>query len=262
MNKSEIFCCFRSSASVSKSILTPGKAKEKIEDGEQVSIPTIAKVHDIDPVVVIDDDFTAFQDLHKNLSEINKTFHFGVSLIVCRDMQDKTPESLLTEHKINILIKNSEGYFDLLPLFNKASVEGFYYRPRIDTEHLKSFWTDNLKLVVPFFDSFLSNNSLVQGSNIVPDFLFDDTVFFIEEHDLPFNQPMVERVMDYCKKNKYQIQKTHSIYYYRKKDVEPLMVLKCIRKRTHMENPNLGCFSVDDFSFESFLERNQKEEKF
>jgi DNA polymerase III alpha subunit len=248
---------FRSSSgSTSKSILTPNPAEKEIRENQQVSIPTIAQVHNLETTLVIDEDFTAFQDLYKNLNAIKKQFYFGVSLIVCNDMSDKSQESLLTEHKVNILMKNSEGYNDLIQLFNKASIEGFYYRPRIDSENLKKYWTDNLKLCVPFFDSFLYNNSLVQGSNVVPDFGKIKPIFFVENHALPFNEQMKVRVEEYCRKGKFEIQKTHSCYYYSQKHAEHLMVLKCIRKRSHMEKPNLDAFSTRDFSFESFLESN------
>lgn len=246
---------FRSSGgSVGCSILTADKAKEEIKEGEQVSIPTIAKIHDIDPVLVIDNDFTFFPELFKNLSAINKTLYFGISLIVCDDIDDKSQDSLHTEHKINILLKNENGESSLIQLFNKASRDGFYYRPRIDIENLKRFWSDDLKLCIPFFDSFIYNNSLVQRANIVPDFSFTKPTFFLEKHELPFVDCIRERVIGYCNSYDLTTQPTHSVYHYRRKDVGALMALKCIRKRTHMEKPNLDGFSTDDFCFEAFLE--------
>ncbi len=47
--------------------------------------------------------------------------------------QDKENET----HHLVLLVKNEIGYKNLMEIVSKASVEGFYYKPRVDHEFLK-----------------------------------------------------------------------------------------------------------------------------
>ena len=58
---------------------------------------------------------------------------------------------------------------------------------RFDFKQLKPLWTDNLILVLPFFDSFIAKNLLSYGAAIVPHFDFTKPVLFREVgSNLPF----------------------------------------------------------------------------
>jgi DNA polymerase III subunit alpha len=52
-------------------------------------------------------------------------------------MQDKRPGIDDRRYHLILLVKNSEGYKNLVRLVTKAHLEGFYYKPRIDHELLK-----------------------------------------------------------------------------------------------------------------------------
>jgi len=52
-------------------------------------------------------------------------------------MLNKRPKIDDKRHHLVVLIKNKEGYENLVKLTTKAWLEGFYYKPRIDKELLK-----------------------------------------------------------------------------------------------------------------------------
>jgi DNA polymerase III subunit alpha len=51
-------------------------------------------------------------------------------------MQDKRPNIDNRRYHLLLLVKNEEGYKNLVKLITKAHLEGFYYKPRIDEELL------------------------------------------------------------------------------------------------------------------------------
>ena len=52
-------------------------------------------------------------------------------------MSDKRPGIDATRYHLILLVKNEQGYKNLVKLVTKAHLEGFYYKPRIDEELLK-----------------------------------------------------------------------------------------------------------------------------
>ena len=54
-------------------------------------------------------------------------------------------------------------------------------------------------------------------------------------------------------KDKFEIQKTQSVFYYEREDFLAYLTFRCINKRTNLNKPNLEHMSSDTFCFESYL---------
>ena len=170
-------------------------------------------------------------------------------------MLDKTEESFAGSSKYIIFAKNDVGYNKLIKIYSLAAKEGFYYRPRIDFKSLKKLWSaSDLLLAIPFYDSFLYKNHFTYGE-CVTDFTFCDPVFLEEENSLPFDIPLKQRVVDFCK-NKFEIFKSKSIYYNLKEDFPRYLTFKCISNRSTLSAPRFEHMSSDTFCFESWREQN------
>jgi len=176
---------------------------------------------------------------------------FGLRVTITEDISDKSEASLKKESKIIIFPKNNAGYKKLIKLSTIASSTGFYYVPRLDYTTLKDNFDDNLMIAIPFYDSFLFNNSLY-GHLCVPDLSFFKPVFFVEENSLPFDHIILDKVNLYAK-DKYEIQKTQSVFYYEREDFLAYLTFRCINNRTNLNKPNLEHMSSDTFCFESYL---------
>lgn len=59
--------------------------------------------------------------------------------ISIRSMADKEPKIDSDYYHLTLLSKNEQGYQNLLMLTTKAHLDGFYYKPRIDLETLKTY---------------------------------------------------------------------------------------------------------------------------
>lgn len=244
---------FTSHYSIGKSILTLDKLSDVKENGPDSIIDLCIK-NNIKDLFLVDNCMSGFIEGYKNSIENKLNYHFGLKISINNDINEKTDESFDKTSEIIIFIKNNQGYKDLLKIYSKGATDGFYYKPRIDWKILNELWTENLLLVIPFYDSFIFDNTL-RFCYCVPDFTKIKPIFFIEEHDLPFNDLIKEKVLNYCKENEYDWINAHSIYYNKKEDYKAYLTFRCINKRSSIERPQMEHHNLDTFCLESYLEK-------
>ena len=227
-------------------------------DGGPDSIFKIANDNNLDELILVEDSFNGFLQAKKNAEELEIQLIFGIRFVIAEDIDEKLSKDNNNQHKIIIFAKNDEGIKSLYKIYNRAFARGFGH---LDYKSLKELWNKNLKLAVPFYDSFLFAN-LISFSNCVPDFTFCKPTFFIESNNLPFDFLVEPIVKKYCKENKFSIQKVKTIYYNKKRDAKAFQTYKCLcsrgfgRQKT-LEEPNLDHFGSDEFCFESWQKENE-----
>ena len=114
---------------------------------------------------------------------------------------DPKKEDQNSRHKIIIFSKNNSGCKLLNQIYSEAFTD---LHKSTDAAHLKKLWDDkHLKLAIPFYDSFIFNNTMRFG-NCVPDLSFTAPTFFIEKNGLPFDSLIESRVNTYASKNNYK----------------------------------------------------------
>jgi len=247
---------FKSHYSLGKSILTLAKAGSS-ETDEPSSIIDIAKKLNLENLHLVDDSISGFLEAYKSCEDAKLNLRFGLRLTVCDDVDNKTAESREKEHKVIIYILNTDGYYDLIKISTLASIQGFYYYPRIDCKNLKKLWNDkNLHLCVPFYDSYVFKNNL-SYSICVPDFSFCNPTYFVEDNNLPFDEILKSKVEEITT-DKQPAVKTQSVYYENKEDFLAYLTFRCISERTTLNKPNLEHCSSNEFCAESFKEKYGK----
>lgn len=245
---------FTSHYSIFRSILTLDEASE-IKDNAPVSIFSIAKENNLDQIHLAETSFSGFVQFYKRCKEYKKHGIYGIKLIVCENLDIKDEDSIKTESKVIVWMKNSAGYKDLIKIYTKAATDGFYYQPRIDWQHLKRMITENLAVTIPFYDSFIFNNLMVYDSRAVPDFGNYVPALHLEDHQLPFSNRVIELVKNYSIANKLEIINSHSVYYLKDADFKAYCVFRAIGNRSTFNKPELEYFSSDKFSFEEYKRR-------
>ncbi|MEL7598353.1 MAG: PHP domain-containing protein, partial [Clostridiaceae bacterium] len=58
--------------------------------------------------------------------------------VAAKSMYIKNNDKENRTHHLVLLVKNEEGYKNLMKIVSKASIDGFYYKPRVDHEYLKT----------------------------------------------------------------------------------------------------------------------------
>ncbi len=253
---SKILPVFTSHYSIKSSILTLDAPKEVVKNGPE-SIINLAVQNNFKELYLVENNLSGIITAYKNCKENNISLRFGLKLVMCNNMNDKSAESLESEHKIIIFCKNASGYKRLLKIYSKAATDGFYYRPRLDSKTLKEFWNSkDLSLVHPFYYSFLHRN-LLYPSTCRPNYNFATNRFFIEENSLPFNYLLQDAINKLINGKNVELIPIQSIYYSREEDFKAFLVYRCILSRTNLNKPNQDHLCSNEFSFENWLKRNQ-----
>jgi DNA polymerase-3 subunit alpha len=249
----EVLPVFKSHFSIGRSILT--LEDEEISENDPDSIIDIAKKNNIKDLFLIEDNMSSFLQAYTNTKKNNINLRYGLRLSINDNIEDKTEESRSKTSKVVILFKTNEGYTRLIKIFTEAAKNGFYYEPRIDYKTLEKMWSDNdLMLCIPFYDSFIFNNTL-KNFICVPNFNFTKPVMLLENNCLPFNFIIKEKVIKYAEANKLEVLNVKSVYYKTKKDFKSYLTFRCINNRTTLNKPELNHMSSDEFSFEAWKEQ-------
>ena len=164
---------FKSHFSIGKSILTLNLPSQCTDEGSD-SVFKIAKDDGLKQVILVEDSFNGFLQAKKNAEDLDIQLVFGIRFLVAENIDEKLNKDNNNKHKIIIFAKNDQGIKSLYKIYNRAFAKGFGH---LDYKFLKESWNNNLKLVVPFYDSFLFAN-LISFSNCVPDFTFCEPTFY------------------------------------------------------------------------------------
>lgn len=248
----EIIPVFTSHHTIGRSILTLDKDK-KIDPNKPVSILTIAKTHGEEAVFVVDTDISGYWKLYQNSKALGVKAIFGLKLTMCSNLDSKEEDVEKTESNVIVAFKNSQAYYDFVSLYSMASTTGRrgHFR-RLDWNTLRSRWTDNLLLFVPFYSSFIAKNLMELDHQSIPEFGKLNPVFFSENHDLPFDGIINEGIEKYTASEGYAIQPSHKVLYYKDADVMKHLTFQCMSKRKTWDKPELPHYSSDQFSYESY----------
>jgi DNA polymerase-3 subunit alpha len=241
---------FKSHYSLGKSILNLTSVDGQPDESD--SIFSIIKESDLRELTLVEDCLTGFLEAYQNSRELNVKLIFGLRMTMCLDIEDKSKDSLKTNNKVIIFIKNNEGYKKLIKIFSFAARKGFYYEPRMDYKNMKSFWDNSeLKMVIPFYDSYIFKNTL-ENNICVPELNFADLTYFIEDNDLPFDDLIKQKVINIST----DTQKAQSVFYKSKKDFKAYLTFRCINGRSTLDKPELQHMTSDEFCVESWKEKN------
>jgi DNA polymerase-3 subunit alpha len=240
---------FKSHYSLGRSILTL-EDKSEVDDYPD-SIIQIAKENKLKELFLVEDNMSSFLEAYTNTRNNNIKLNYGLRITITESMEDKSEESRFKNSKVIIFFKNNEGYSLLTKLYSKAAKEGFYYEPRLDYKTLSDNWSDDLLLCVPFYDSFIYNNTL-KNFICVPNFSFTKPIVFIENNDLPFDFIIKNKMLNFVKENSLEVLLVKSIYYKNKKDFKSYLTFRCINNRTTLNKPEIEHMSSDSFSFEEW----------
>lgn len=239
---------FTSHYSLGESILT---LDSKPLEGGPESIINIIKENKIGRCVLVESKMDGFFEAYKNIEKVGAELFFGLKIIVCKDHEDKSEKSLDTESKVIIFAKNTQGYHDLIKIYNRAWTENFYYKGRTSWKQLEALWTDNLLMALPFFSSFLAINATTFNC-VIPN-LFTSPIIFREINSgLPSESVINSEINNFNAEKKYMEQDVKSIYYKKYSDFKKYICYRAILNRATFSSPNVDGLASQNFCLEDF----------
>jgi hypothetical protein len=224
---------FKSQYSVGKSILTV----EKILD--------IAKLNSLEKVVMVEDSFYGFRIFNQVFQEEGIPLVFGLRINVVQNEGDSGEKP----SKLVLFAMNNQGVQDLKRLYSDASLSDCNSLV-LSRYSEKDF--ENLKVCVPFYDSYIFNNLFFFGLSHI-DLSHLSPTYFIEDNNHPFDF----QIRSVIEGLNVKTEMVKTILHHNKDDFEAFQMYKASCSRSQgraptFQRPNLDHFCSDDFCWESY----------
>ncbi|MCX8043784.1 MAG: DNA polymerase III subunit alpha [Desulfobacterota bacterium] len=159
-------------------------------------------------------------------------------------------------HHIVLLAKNAEGYHNLIKLASCASLEGFYYKPRIDKELLHSHNAGLIALSACLrgeIPDALLTHGIDKALAIADEYrsIFDDGRFYLELQDNKIDEQrrVNEGLVEISKKLQLPLVATNDCHYLSPDDAFAHEVLLCIQTNKKITDSDRMRFASNDLYF-------------
>jgi DNA polymerase III subunit alpha len=180
----------------------------------------------------------------------------GVEAYLARkDLDDRTDRS---PYHMVLLAENETGYRNLLKLSSKASLEGFYYRPRIDlemlNEHREGIICTSACLQGPLAANFLADNpdeATRMGKRLREIFGPDRFYVEVQNHGIPEQKQVLPLLVDFARQHDLPIVAANDVHYLNPDDAAIQELLVCIQTNRTLDDPNRMKMSTDQLYFKS-----------
>lgn len=184
----------------------------------------------------------------------------GCDMYITKD-RFKKDASVKFSNSLVLLCKDYEGYKNLLTLVSKASLEGFYYKPRIDHKLLSGHAEGLIALSGDIYGEIpiaLLNNDEVSAENALKVYLdiFGKENFFLEVQSHPRDENQLilnNKIFEFAKKHDLKVVATNNTHYVKKDDAEAEDALVCIGNGRTLNDPERFSYG-DDFYMKSIDE--------
>ena len=169
-------------------------------------------------------------------------------------------------HHLVLLAKDEEGYLNLAKINTIAHMEGFYYKPRIDKETLRTHSAGLIGLAACLqgeVNVHLQERHLDEAEKVAREYMeiFGPDNFFLElqDHGLPEQKITNEGVRELCRRTGLRAVVTNDVHYLHQSHADAHEVMLCIQTSTVMSDPKRMRYASSEFYFKS---REELEKRF
>lgn len=162
-----------------------------------------------------------------------------------------------------LLVKNQKGYENLMKIVSEASINGFYYKPRVDYEFIKDH-CEGLIASSACLGGQVSKN-LLRGNKEkaketalkYKEIFKDDFYLELQYHGVPEQLKVNEMLVELSKECDIPLICTNDTHYIKKEDYKSHDVLLCIQTGKTVEEENRMRYPSDQFYLKSASEMEE-----
>lgn len=184
------------------------------------------------------------------------------AFMAARTRNDKESGTDSRSSTIVLLAENQEGYANLLELATKGSIEGMYYRPRIDAELLKMhgkgliILTSSISGQIPKAALEEDAEEIKKLTAFYRECVGEENVYFelIDLPNLAGQAEINQQLIHWGKELNVPLVVTGNSYYCRPEDAEAHDALLCIQKNANINDESRFSMRDNDYSMRPFEE--------
>ncbi|MBE7014605.1 MAG: DNA polymerase III subunit alpha [Ruminococcaceae bacterium] len=156
-----------------------------------------------------------------------------------------------------LLCKNNEGYHNLMKLVSLGSLEGYYYKPRVDYELLMKYSEGLVCLTACLYGAFsqaLIDNNINEAEDVITTLkkiYKDDLYVELQDHNLKEQRMIINKQIELARKHNVKLVATNDVHYIEKQDAFYQEVLMCIQMQKTLADEDRMKFGSDELYLKS-----------
>ena len=177
--------------------------------------------------------------------------------VAAKSMDIKLNDKENSTHHLVLLVKNEEGYKNLMEIVSQASIRGFYYKPRVDHEFLRQHSNGLIALSACLGGEVqkwhLKDNydKAKEVALLYKDIFKDGFYLEIQNHGMDEQRKVIDANIKLSKETGIPLVATNDVHYINKSDSTAHDILMCIQTAKTVDDPNRRRYPSDEFYLKS-----------
>lgn len=177
--------------------------------------------------------------------------------VASKSMYDKSSNKGNNTYHLVLLVKNEIGYKNLMKIVSKASIDGFYYKPRVDHDYLKEHSEGIIASSACLggeVQSALLNGNRKKAEEIAllyKDIFKDGFYLELQNHGIKEQLAVNEELIKLSKELNIPLICTNDVHYINKEDAKAHDILLCIQTGKTVDEENRMRYPTDEFYLKS-----------
>ncbi|WP_244833945.1 DNA polymerase III subunit alpha [Clostridium sp. BJN0001] len=227
-----------------------GKIKEIIKAAKEMGMKSVAITdHGV---------MYGLVDFYKAAKDVGIKPILGCEIyVVAKSMYIKQADRENSNHHLVLLVKNEKGYENLMKIASKASIDGFYYKPRVDHEYLKNHSEGLIALSACLAGEVQSyelngNYEKAKETAIFYSKIFNGDFYLeLQNHGMKEQHKTNELNIKISEETGIPLVATNDVHYITKEDSKAHDVLMCIQTGKTLDDPHRRRYPSDQFYLKS-----------
>ena len=227
----------------------------------------MAKKYDMNSVAITDHGFMgSVIDMYQNFGKAGINPIVGCEMYVSPttrfDKNASVPD--IRGYHLVLLAKDITGYHSLCKLISEASVNGFFYKPRVDKELLAAHsegliaFTACIGGEVP---KMILNGDMAMAEKKIGEYtdIFGRDNFYLEvmDHGMEEEKLANRGIVELSRKLNLPLVATNDVHYLRKEHAKAHEIMLCIQTGSKLDDPKRFRFSGPEYYFKSPAEMHE-----
>lgn len=177
--------------------------------------------------------------------------------VAAKSMYDKSNNKENDTYHLVLLVKNETGYKNLMKIVSKASIDGFYYKPRVDHEYLREhsegIIASSACLGGEVQAALLNGNRKKAGeiALLYKDIFKDGFYLELQNHGMEEQLRVNEELISLSRELDIPLICTNDVHYINKEDSRAHDILLCVQTGKTVDEENRMRYPSDEFYLKS-----------
>jgi len=177
--------------------------------------------------------------------------------VVPKSMHIKVNDKENDIYHLVLLVKNEKGYENLMKIVSKASIEGFYYKPRVDHEVLREHSEGLIALSACLggeIQAYILRDNIQKAEKtaLLYKEIFKDGFYLeLQYHGMKEQLKVNKEIIEMSKRLDIPLVATNDVHYIKKEDYRSHDVLLCIQTAKTVDEEERMRYPSDEFYLKS-----------